>query len=324
MGCLRLTYDQRRGVYYSLVDNGPAATSEARFYTLRLPTSGGTLGEPQILDVTTLRKADGQPFTASDFDGEGLTLTRSGDLLVSSETEPSIRRFSLDGELLEELPVPQKFLVAPEGQATPNQTFESLSLSPNNRSLFTAVEGPLASDGSTAEGENRIRILRYEDRGSGGFEPVEEFFYLTEPGQSVVEIVALSEDDLLVLERGFVPEKATPCGSSGSPSKAPRTFRMSRASRRRACEPVEKELLVDIADCPPSGATTPGTQENPLLDNYESLALGPRLPGGSRALLLQSDNNFNAGQVTRVVALGVENEQLKDGEVDRWQGPKPG
>ena len=92
-----LTYDQRRGVYYSLVDNGPAAASEARFYTLRLPTSGGTLGEPQILDVTTLRKADGQPFTASDFDGEGLTLTREDYLLVSSETEPSIRRFSLDG-----------------------------------------------------------------------------------------------------------------------------------------------------------------------------------------------------------------------------------
>ena len=74
---------------------------------------------------------------------------------------------------------------------------------------------------------------------------------------------------------------------------------------------MEKEPLVDIADCPPSGATTPGTQENPLLDNYESLALGPRLPGGSRALLLQSDNNFSAGQVTRVVALGVEYEQLR-------------
>ena len=40
------------------------------------------------------------------------------------------------------------------------------------------------------------------------------------------------------------------------------------------------------------------------------LALGPRLPGGSRALLLQSDDNFSAGQVTRVVALVVENEQL--------------
>ena len=53
------------------------------------------------------------------------------------------------------------------------------------------------------------------------------------------------------------------------------------------------------------GATTPGTQPNPLLDNYEGLALGPRLPGGRRSLLLQSDDNFSAGQVTRVVALGV-------------------
>jgi hypothetical protein len=310
-GLSALTYDQRRGVYYSLVDNGPAATSEVRFYTLRLPPSGGTLGEPQILDVTTLRNAGGQPFTASDFDGEGITLTRSGDLFVSSETEPSIRRFSLDGELLEELPAPPKFLVAPEGQATRNQTFESLSLSPNNRSLFTAVEGTLAPDGQTTDGENRIRILRYEDRGPGGYEPVEEFFYLTEPGQGVAEIVALSEDDLLVLERGFVPGEGNTV----------RVFRVSLGGAEDVSdepslaapglEPVEKVLLVDIADCPPGAATTPGTQENPLLDNYESLALGPRLPGGRRSLLLQSDDNFSDGQVTRVVALGVENGQLE-------------
>jgi hypothetical protein len=76
-------------------------------------------------------------------------------------------------------------------------------------------------------------------------------------------------------------------------------------------EPVTKELLVDLADCPPDGATTPGTQENPLLDNYESLTLGPRIPGGDRSLLLQSDDNFGSGQVTRVVALNVENGQLR-------------
>ncbi len=312
-GLSALTYDGRRGVYYSLVDNGPAATSEARFYTLRIPTKGGLLGNPEILDVTTLRDASGQPFTASNFDGEGLTLTRRGDLLASSETEPSIRRFSIDGELLEELPVPQKFKVAPEGQAQRNQTFESLALAPNGRSLFTAVEGPLAPDGRTAEGENRIRILRYEDRGPGGFQPVEEFFYLTEPGQGVVEIVALSEDELLVLERGF---------QSGVGNTV-RVFRVSLDGAENVSdepslatpglEPVEKELLVDLADCPSSGATTPGTQANPLLDNYESLTLGPRLPGGRRSLLLQSDDNFSAGQVTRVVALGVENKQLRTG-----------
>ncbi len=312
-GLSALTYDQRRDVYYSLLDNGPAATSEARFYTLRLPTKGGTLGEPEILDVTTLRDASGKPFIASNFDGEGITLTRGGDLLVSSETEPSIRRFSLDGELLEELPVPQKFRVAPEGEGQRNQTFESLSLSPNGRSLFTANEGHLLADGETADGSDRIRILRYEDRGPGGFDPAEEFFYLADTGLGVVEIVALSESELLVLERGFVLGEGNTV----------RIFRVSLAGAEDVSdepslaapgpEPVEKELLVDLADCPPGDATTPGTQPNPLLDNYESLALGPRLPGGSSSLLLQSDDNFSAGQVTRVVALGVENGQLRMG-----------
>jgi hypothetical protein len=304
-GLSGLTYDQRRKVYYSVVDNGPTASSPARFYTLRLPLKGEQLGTPQILDVTTLKDAAGQPFTGANFDGEGITFTRRGELLISSETEPSIRRFALDGSLLEELPVPQKFLVAPEGEAQRNQTFESLSLSPNNRSLFTAVEGPLASDGKTEDGSNRIRILRYEDRGPGGFQAAEEFFYLTETGQGVVEIVALSEDELLVLERGFVAGEGNTV----------RIFRVSLDGAEDVSdepsladpglEPLEKELLVDLADCPPSGATSPGTQENPLLDNFEALTLGPRLPGGRQSLLLVSDDNFSSGQVTRVVALGT-------------------
>ena len=309
-GLSALAYAGRQNVYYSLVDNGPTAASEARFYTLRLPLKE-RLGTPEILDVTTLKDASGQPFTASNFDGEGLTRTRRGDLLASSETEPSIRRFDRDGNLLGELPVPQKFRVAPEGEGQRNQTFESLALAPNGRSLFTANEGYLLADGETADGSDLIRILRYEDRGKGGLVPAEEFFYLADPNLGVVEIVALSEDELLVLERGFQ-------------SGVGNTVRVYRVSLDGAedvsdepslaapgLEPVEKELLVDLADCPSSGATTPGTQPNPLLDNYESLALGPRLPGGRRSLLLQSDDNFSAGQVTRVVALGVESGQLR-------------
>lgn len=310
-GLSALTYDQRRGVYYSLVDNGPAATSEARFYTLRLPTKGVALGEPQILDVTTLKDGSGQPFTASNFDGEGVTLTRRGDLLVSSETEPSIRRFSLDGELLEELPVPRKFKVAPQGEGQRNQTFESLSPSPNGRSLFTANEGYLLADGETADGSDRIRILRYEDRGRDGFVPAEEFFYLADPGLGVVEIVALSEDELLVLERGFRSGVGNTVRVYKVSLEGAEDVSDEPSLAQPGLEPVDKELLVDLADCPPSGATTPGTQANPLLDNYESLVLGPRLRGGERTLLLQSDDNFSAGQVTRIVALGVENGQLR-------------
>lgn len=304
-GLSALAYDKRRDMYYSLVDNGPEDEAPARFYTIKAPVDRSGLGEPEILDVTILRDATGEPFTAENFDGEGITFTRKSELLISSETEPLIYRFSLDGRLLGEFLVPDKFLVAPEGEAQSNRTFESLDLSPSGRSLFTAVEGPLASDGQTEDGRSRIRILRYEDRGPEGFQPAEEFFYLTEPALSVVEIAALSENELLVLERGFVPGEGNTVRIFQVSSLNADDVSDEATLADPSLEPVEKELLVDLANCPTAGATTPGTQENPLLDNYESLEFGPRLPGGRRTLLLQSDDNFNDVQVTRLVALGA-------------------
>ncbi len=308
-GLSGLTYDAGRGVYYGLVDN--EGTTPARFYTLRLPTDGQRLGKPRILNVTTLKDASGQPFTGVNFDGEGIALTPDGELLVSSETKPSIRRFALDGTLLGELPVPERFLVQGGGGRT-NQSFESLSLSPEGQSLFTANEGYLTSDGETAEGGDRIRILRYENDAKNGFVPAEEFYYLADPGLGVVEIVALSEDELLVLERGF----------QAGVGNTVKIYRVSLAGAADVSgveslaasnvEPVQKELLVDLADCPPSGAkTAPGAvQPNPLLDNFEALTLGPVLPDGRQSLVLVSDDNFNRSQTTRVIVLAAENSLL--------------
>jgi hypothetical protein len=300
---------------------------------LRLPTSGQKLGKPKILGVTTLRDENGQPFTGTNFDGEGIALTPEGELLISSETEPSIRRFALDGTYLGELPVPERFLVQGGGGQT-NQTFESLSLSPDGQSLFTANEGYLSADGETADGGDRIRILRYEDEAQGGFVPADEFYYLADPGLGVVDIVALSEEELLVMERGFQAGVGN-------------TVRIYRVSLEGATdvsgvdslatsgvEPVQKELLVDLASCPPSGATAapgavqewlvdladcpsggveaaPGAiQANPLLDNFEAITLGPVLPDGRQSLVLVSDDNFNRSQTTRVIVLAVDNGLL--------------
>jgi hypothetical protein len=313
-GLSGLTYDASRDVYYALVDN--EGTTPARFYTLRLPTGDSGLGKPKIrkpkiLDVTILRDASGQPFTGVNFDGEGIALTPEGELLISSETEPSIRRFALDGTFLGELPVPDRFLVQ-DGEGRINQTFESLSLSPNGQSLFTANEGYLRADGETADGSDRIRILRYENEAQGGFVPAEEFYYLADPELGVVEIVALSEDELLVMERGFLAGVGN-------------TVRIYRVSLDGATdvsgveslatsdiEPVQKELLVDLADCPPDGAETApgGVQANPLLDNFEALTLGPVLPDGRQSLVLVSDDNFNRSQTTRVILLAVEKSLL--------------
>ncbi|WP_026402321.1 esterase-like activity of phytase family protein [Actinomadura rifamycini] len=68
---------------------------------------------------------------------------------------------------------------------------------------------------------------------------------------------------------------------------------------------LRKEPLVDLADCPPSGATAKQPQPDPLLDNVEGMALGGRAPHGRRVLYLVSDDNGSAAQTTRVYALAV-------------------
>ena len=51
--------------------------------------------------------------------------------------------------------------------------------------------------------------------------------------------------------------------------------------------------------------THPSTQPNPILDNYEALAIGPALADGRRLLFVTSDDNASASQVARVLVLAV-------------------
>jgi hypothetical protein len=295
-GLSALTYDARRGLYYSLVDKEKG--TPARFYTLRVPLDGARVGDPEIIDVTTLRDSEEQPFMGGDFDGEGIAVSSRGELFVASETEPSIRRFSLGGRLLAELPVPQKFLVEPEGRGRANSTFESLSLSTDGASLFTANEEKLAPDGQDPEGHKRIRVLRYERGGAGGFEPSEEFFYLTESRTGVADVAALSESELLVLEHDNRVFRVSLEGAEDVSNK--------KSLAAPGLKPLKKELLVDPADYAQDGAGGSGAQVSSTeLGNLEGLALGPRLPDRRLTLLLQSDDGFLASRVTLIVALSV-------------------
>jgi hypothetical protein len=58
---------------------------------------------------------------------------------------------------------------------------------------------------------------------------------------------------------------------------------------------------------PDAWATNPGTQINPLLDNFEGMAVDRGGPDGhgSADLALISDDNFGAGQVTRLLRVRI-------------------
>jgi hypothetical protein len=285
----------------ALVDN--QAATNARFYDLDLDAHGGFA--PTVQGVTTLRRADGTPYTGTDFDGEGLVSLPDGSILASSETEPAIRHFSPDGVELGDLEVPDRFRVAPAGDATNNLTLEGLGLSPDGHDLWAAMEGSLAPDGTTADGRARLRFLHYE-RSGDGFALVGQVAYLADPLLGVSEVQVVDGGELLVLERGFQAGVGN-------------TVRVYRASVAGAADVtaltslarpdvafVPKALLVDVGQCPSAGATNPGTQQNPLLDNIEGMAMGHGAGGGRRELFLVSDDNFGAGQVTRVYELAAE------------------
>ncbi|WP_105974421.1 esterase-like activity of phytase family protein [Streptomyces geranii] len=238
--------------------------------------------------------------TGAALDSEGLVVDRDGTRLVSSETEPSVRRYSRDGRILDRLPVPAALQVAPAGRATANQTFEGLTLLPGGRTLLAGMEYAISGDATGI-----VRWQTWERRGTH-FVLGAQYAYRTDTGLGVPEVAATPDGRLLVLERGFTAGVGN-------------TVRLYLADPRRATDTrgvenltgqdsgvrlVRKTLLADIVNCPSLGATAKQPQPNPLLDNIEGMVVTGRTHGGLRVLLV-SDDNQNAAQTTRFYFLKV-------------------
>ncbi|AXL93226.1 hypothetical protein C4J65_10860 [Streptomyces sp. CB09001] len=220
-------------------------------------------------------------------DSEGLVADRDGTFLVSSETEPSVRRYARTGELLGRLPVPDDLRTAPEGRARANGSFEGLTLLPGGRTLLASMEYPL--DGDPAD---LVRFQTWQRTRHGDFRLGAQYTYRTDPGLGVSEVTATPDGRLLVLERGFTAGVGN-------------TVRLQLADRPgRGGSALDKRLLADLADCPTLGATAEQPQPNPLLDNFEGMAVTGRSAGRLEALVV-SDDNQNAVQTTRLLGLRV-------------------
>jgi 3-phytase/alkaline phosphatase D len=289
------------GTWLALVDNEDE--TPARVFRLAFEVSGNGVAPPAgktplQMPLAAIPLAG---FTGKTLDGEGMALEPGGEMLIASETEPSIRELSPAGKLLRSLPVPELFLRMDRRGTRENLGFESLTLSPGGEALWTANERALrqdAPDGAT--GASPVRLLRYGRRG-GGFVPGGQFVYVVEPiakpGQGgfqvrgLSELLALPDGDLLALEREYVEGR----------SMAIQIFRVSLAGATdvsgteslagQSYTPVRKTLVFDFA------------RSGFVADNIEGMAFGPRLPDGSPTLVLVSDNNFLLFQQTQIVAL---------------------
>ncbi|MGW2742120.1 esterase-like activity of phytase family protein [Streptomyces sp. NPDC001450] len=236
----------------------------------------------------------------ADLDSEGLVIDRDGTRLISSETEPSVRRYSPDGKILDRLPVPSSLLVAPAGRATANQTFEGLTMLPGGRTLLASMEYSISGDATG--------IVRFQTwtRHHGGFRLAAQYAYRTDAGLGVPEVQATPDGRLLVLERGFTAGVGNTVRLYEADLRhATDTSTVENLTGRPDVHLIKKTLLTDLVTCPTLGATAKQPQPNPLLDNIEGMTITGRDHTGRLKVLLVSDDNQNQAQTTRFYYLRV-------------------
>ncbi|WP_331530297.1 esterase-like activity of phytase family protein [Pseudonocardia sp.] len=234
-------------------------------------------------------------------DSEGLTIERDGTFLVSSEIEPSVRRYSRDGHLLGRVPVPDNLRVAPAGRARDNLTFEGLTEAPDGRTLTASMEAALSGD----QGD-LVRLQTWSRAGDGAFTPAAQYGYRVDPGLGVSEINALGDGRLLVLERGFLPGFGNTVRLYlADPRQADDVSAVVDLTGAPPARLVNRTLLADLGRCPDLGAPAKAAQANSLLDNIEGMTITGRDPMGALQLLLVSDDNQSGSQTTRLYSLTV-------------------
>jgi 3-phytase len=280
-------------------------------------------GEPFHVALRAYFPLPPGPGAAAKLDPEAIAITPGGRLFIASEgfgnreprVPPGVIEYSRHVAYVGQLAIPPRFVPPATGPLTRgvrhNTGFESLTLTPDGRRLFTATESALAEDGELADASHGAlaRILEFVDEG-GAFTARREFAYAVDPVApgpftpgffvaGLAELLALDDTTFLSLERSYVEEQ----GGTGRSRMRIRIFLVSldgatdisgveSLKTATGVRPAGKTLLADFDDLhglPPQLAA---------LDNFEGLALGPALADGTRTLLVVSDDIFSERQQT--------------------------
>lgn len=315
-GLSSITYDAARKVFYALSDDR-SQIGPARFYTLTVDVSDGWLdpGDIAFVDVTVLRDETGQPYAPLSLDPEGFVLARPGQLMLSSEgatnvtppLNPFVKRYNLNGWQTRDVPVPDKFL--PDAAGTQgvrnNLALESLAVTPDRKTLYTAVEGAIVQDGPAANlgQSSNTRILQYD---LAQLRPGAEYVYVVNPVPQVpvpptafrvngiVELLPLDNvGTMLAMERAFSVGVGNTVHLYQIQTHGA-TDVSGYFSLPSSFVPVTKQFILDVR-----------TDLGIVPDNLEGMAFGPPLPDGRLPLVLVSDNNFDPAAVTQFIVLAV-------------------
>ncbi|MEO0433617.1 MAG: esterase-like activity of phytase family protein [Cyanobacteria bacterium J06656_5] len=308
-GLSAIAYDRNRSRFYALCDD----RQRPRFYTLSLDLSPTGINDMTVTAVTDLTDSDGGPI--APLDAEGMVLTPSNSLIVSSEGSPrqqippKLQEFDLaTGRLKTDFRVPDRYLFGPaEGTTSDGQTqgiqenigFEALTISAPAGSyepfrLFVATEGPLYQDlDIDPDIPFKNRWLHYLID-PNQYTLLSEHVYTMDAAPLGAVVNGLSEilsidvgGHFLAIERAF--------GLQGTSIKL---YQLATGVATdvgaiatlqgdiSGITPIRKQLVSDLTPLKP--------------DNLEAMTLGPKLKNGSQSLIMVSDNNFDTRQETQI------------------------
>lgn len=325
-------YDPQRSQWWALSDRGPGGGTldyETRIHRFRLDIDphSGAISNFQLLETFILRNGGSAlngfaPAVAGPlgiaFDPEGVVVhPQTGHLLISDEYGPSLYEFSRQGRFLRALPTPANLL--PRDAATgavnhasderntagkrTNRGFEGLAVSPDGRYLYAMLQSAALDEGG---GSGVLtRIVRYDYRQGRADAQYAYRLEGSSQGRGISALVALNEQEFLVLERNNrgIGVDAT----LASPNKKVFRINLAGATDVTAIDldapgavftPVAKQAApwLDLAAAPTLADGSLQGLGGVSPEKWEGLAIGPRLHDGSYLLLAGTDNDYSVTQ----------------------------
>ncbi|CAG9295293.1 esterase-like activity of phytase family protein [Celerinatantimonas diazotrophica] len=306
-----------------MVSDDRALKGPARAYWASMSLSDTKVGPIRIIQQINLKQPDGSLYpnvakfilqgqgSVPDLESirlipshKGFRYTSEGDRKLG--LNPFIRQARLDGDYVADIPIPNVIKLSRNRGFRDNLALEGSSFTPDGQHYFVSMEAPLVQDGPLPNTDHGARIRIFEYNHANELE--KSFIYQLDPwpaapgkGKSadngVSEILAIDNQHLLVLERAGIEDDKGVYHDyiriyQVDLTHAP-TVPVTKMALSKDDQVVHKQLLLDLNSLPVR------------LDNIEGISFGPTLKDGSQSLVVISDNNFNAAEVTQVLAFKV-------------------
>jgi hypothetical protein len=329
-----IAYTGQGNKYLLLPDRGPgdgANSYSCRFHLAEITVSTPGKIDFKLLKTTLLKTPEGNLLTGlskdfgpsgSRFDPEGIRVLKNGSILISDEYGPSVWLFDSTGKLKHKFLIPEKFLIQnksdhaekefppfnKKGRLT-NKGFEGIAISSDQKKWLAALQGSLIQDRNPTDqnlktnGDN----LRFLETSIDGKHLREIVYKMESAKNGVNEILAIGEEDYLVLERD---------GDAGESAGFKKIFRISTKNATDVSKilelpapklpegivPVTKTLFLDLLD------PKFGLKGKDFPAKIEGLTFGPDLPDGRKLLIITTDNDFKPDEPTWIYAFAVKTD----------------